>query len=94
MVAGDYKRKLTAILQADVMGYGRLKGDDEEATETLRGGDLAAPLVGFLRQTLNAPSLDFEKEPTLLTKGGQAQIFALFLSDPHKETEWGGSSCL
>ena len=28
----DFKRKLTAILSADVKGYSRLMGDDEEAT--------------------------------------------------------------
>ena len=27
-----FKRKLTAILSADVEGYSRLMGDDEEAT--------------------------------------------------------------
>ena len=27
-----FKRKLTAILSADVIGYSRLMGDDEEAT--------------------------------------------------------------
>jgi class 3 adenylate cyclase len=27
-----FKRKLTAILSADVAGYSRLMGDDEEAT--------------------------------------------------------------
>ncbi len=28
----DVKRKLTAILSADVKGYSRLMGDDEQAT--------------------------------------------------------------
>ena len=28
----DFKRKLTAILSADVGGYSRLMGEDEEAT--------------------------------------------------------------
>jgi adenylate cyclase len=32
MADGDYKRKLTAILSADVAGYSRLMGDDEIAT--------------------------------------------------------------
>jgi len=32
MSALDFKRKLTAILSADVKGYSRLMGDDEEAT--------------------------------------------------------------
>ena len=32
MTPKDYKRKLTAILSADVEGYSRLMGDDEEAT--------------------------------------------------------------
>ncbi|MFW2365667.1 MAG: adenylate/guanylate cyclase domain-containing protein, partial [Desulforhopalus sp.] len=32
MVREDYKRKLTAILHADVQGYSRLMGEDEEAT--------------------------------------------------------------
>ncbi|MCZ6626724.1 MAG: adenylate/guanylate cyclase domain-containing protein, partial [SAR324 cluster bacterium] len=36
MAAKDTQRKLTAILCADVVGYSRLMGDDEEATvETL-----------------------------------------------------------
>jgi adenylate cyclase len=32
MVKEGFKRKLTAILSADVEGYSRLMGDDEEAT--------------------------------------------------------------
>ena len=32
MAAENYKRKLTAILSADVSGYSRLMGDDEVAT--------------------------------------------------------------
>jgi adenylate cyclase len=32
MATEDFKRKLTAILSADVKGYSRLMGDDEEAT--------------------------------------------------------------
>jgi len=32
MTAGALKRKLTAILNADVVGYGRLMGDDQEST--------------------------------------------------------------
>ena len=36
MADENYKRKLTAILSADVAGYSRLMGDDEAATvETL-----------------------------------------------------------
>ncbi len=36
MATSDVQRKLTAILCADVVGYSRLMGDDEEATiETL-----------------------------------------------------------
>ncbi|MCZ6473307.1 MAG: hypothetical protein O7A08_00430 [SAR324 cluster bacterium] len=31
-VSKDTQRKLTAILSADVVGYSRLMGDDEEAT--------------------------------------------------------------
>ena len=30
MAAENYKRKLTAILSADVAGYSRLMGDDEK----------------------------------------------------------------
>jgi len=32
MADENYKRKLTAILSADVAGYSRLMGDDEVAT--------------------------------------------------------------
>ena len=32
MADEGFKRKLTAILSADVEGYSRLMGDDEEAT--------------------------------------------------------------
>ncbi len=32
MTTDDYKRKLTAILYADIVGYSRLTGDDEEGT--------------------------------------------------------------
>ncbi len=33
----DQKRRLAAILCADVFGYSRLMGDDEEATVALLG---------------------------------------------------------
>ena len=32
MTTQDFRRKLTAILSADVKGYSRLMGEDEEAT--------------------------------------------------------------
>jgi len=32
MTQKGFKRKLTAILSADVVGYSRLMGEDEEAT--------------------------------------------------------------
>ena len=32
MTTPDFKRKLTAILHADVKGYSRLMGEDEETT--------------------------------------------------------------
>jgi adenylate cyclase len=32
MAAEDFKRKLTAILSADVVGYSRLMGEDEAVT--------------------------------------------------------------
>jgi adenylate cyclase len=32
MASGNYRRKLAAILHADVTRYSRLMGDDEEAT--------------------------------------------------------------
>ena len=32
MATQDFKRKLAAILHADVKGYSRLMGEDEEAT--------------------------------------------------------------
>ena len=32
MTQGGFKRKLTAILSADVEGYSRLMGENEEAT--------------------------------------------------------------
>jgi len=32
MATEDFKRKLTAILSADVKGYSQLMGEDEEAT--------------------------------------------------------------
>jgi adenylate cyclase len=32
MAAQNFKRKLAAILHADVKGYSRLMGEDEEAT--------------------------------------------------------------
>ena len=36
MADEGFKRKLTAILSADVEGYSRLMGDDEEATVSSR----------------------------------------------------------
>jgi adenylate cyclase len=32
MATEEFKRKLTAIFSADVVGYGRLMGEDEAAT--------------------------------------------------------------
>jgi adenylate cyclase len=32
MIQDDFKRKLTAILSADVEGYSHLMGEDEDAT--------------------------------------------------------------
>ena len=32
MASEDFRRKLTAIFSADVAGYSRLMGEDEEAT--------------------------------------------------------------
>ena len=41
MNSGDFKRKLTAVFSADVVGYSRLMGEDEAATvntlETYKG---------------------------------------------------------
>jgi class 3 adenylate cyclase len=33
MTTEEFHRKLTAILSADVVGYSRLMGDDEEARQ-------------------------------------------------------------
>jgi hypothetical protein len=42
MATKDFKRKLSAMLRADRVGYGRLMSEDEAATvrtqETYRGG--------------------------------------------------------
>ncbi len=46
------ERKLTAILSADVKGYGRLMGDDEEATlRTLTAPPPDSLLQGVLYST-------------------------------------------
>jgi len=50
---------------------------------------LAKSLLGFLRKSLDAPFLEFEGTPTFLSKGAEADIYAISLSDPHGETEWG-----
>lgn len=51
MAAKDFKRKLTAILSADVAGYSRLMGEDEIATvETLkRYREIMATLINQFR---------------------------------------------
>ncbi len=49
----------------------------------------SAPLLKFLRKTLDAPSLAYEKTPTQIAEGGEAIILSLSLSDPQGETEWG-----
>ena len=41
MTAEKFKRKLTAILSADVKGYSRLMGEDEEADVVVLGAGLA-----------------------------------------------------
>ena len=54
MATQDFKRKLTAILSADVKGYSRLMGEDEEATvrtitahrKVIRLGDPEVPGPG------------------------------------------------
>ncbi len=55
MASPKTQRKLTAILCADVVGYSRLMGDDEEATiETLT----ALPVNPSWQQTAAAFSAD------------------------------------
>ncbi len=39
MAEGSYKRKLTAVFSADVVGYSRLMGEDEAATCSMAGRD-------------------------------------------------------
>jgi len=51
MTAEDFKRKLTAILSADVVGYSRLMGEDEDSTvQTLTAyRELMSGLIGRYR---------------------------------------------
>lgn len=57
MATGKYKRKLAAILHADVTGYSRLMGDDEKAT--LLCNLLRATVIGFSVLIIGAPACLF-----------------------------------
>ena len=45
MADEDYKRKLTAILSADVAGYSRLMGEDDAATVSTLKSNLNSHLL-------------------------------------------------
>ncbi len=62
MASSDVQRKLTAILMADVAGYSRLMGADEEATVDAipcpvlhMGGPSGCWLVGLRPPSLTLP---------------------------------------
>ncbi len=58
MTLGEFKRKLTAILSADVKGYSRLMGEDEEGslrTSTAYRETMAELILGHRGQVVNAP---------------------------------------
>ena len=88
MASEGVESKRPSVLTGDVLSRSRPE-DEPVAQRQIRAGDLAAPLLAFLRQALDAPTLDYEKEPTQKAGGGQAMIFAFSLSDPANETEWG-----
>jgi adenylate cyclase len=68
MPAEDYKRKLAAILHADVKGYSRLIGEDEEST------------VGTLRAYMQAMGLVIEKHRGRVVNGSGDSLLAEFVS--------------
>src|SRR3974390_1306741 len=49
MTPGKFKRKLTAILSADVKGYSRLMGEDEEGTIRILNAYLEV-ITGFIQR--------------------------------------------
>jgi adenylate cyclase len=58
MSAESFKRKLTAILSADVVGYGRLMGDDEVATVSTmksRRNLIAEKIQAFKGRVIDSP---------------------------------------
>ena len=66
MAPEEFKRKLTAILSADVEGYSRLMGDDEDATIrtlTTYRELMSTPIQKHRRRALDSPGdkllLDF-----------------------------------
>ena len=63
MAEKGFKRKLTAILSADVEGYSRLMGDDEEAT--VRTLTAYREVLTTLIQQHNGKVLDSESASTL-----------------------------
>jgi len=88
MAPEGVESKRPAVFTDDIFARGR-PGDEPEVHREIRAGDLAAPLLEFLRRDLDAPNLDYENAPTQRAGGGQALIFALSLSDNRNETEWG-----
>lgn len=54
--------------------------------------EMADALIAFLREALDAPSLQYEKAPALLGAGAEADIYAFTLSDVAQETEWGSTA--
>jgi len=65
MTAEKFKRKLTAILSADVKGYSGLMGEDEEGTiRTLTAGSMST-IRPFRRRKRPSPSTPIPLMPTL-----------------------------
>ncbi len=88
MAPEGIESKRPSVFTGDIFARDRPE-DGPEAHREIRAEDLAGPLLAFLRRALGAPNLDYEKTPTQKAGGGQALVFALSLSDPRNETEWG-----
>jgi len=81
MTPEKFKRKLSAILSADVKGYSRLMGEDEEGTIRTLNAYLEV-ITGFIQQhrgRVVGTAATYEVVENIISPLGHLDYFILFL---------------
>ncbi len=76
MTTQEVKRKLVAILSADMKGYSRLMGEDEEGTLgtlTAYRETMAELILGHRGRVVNAPGVPYLQSLTFQLKLGEIE---------------------